>query len=190
MIGDLDKAIFDFLHSFAFRSDTLDMFAIFIATTFGTILTIGVIVFLIFHHDVPGSQYTWPVLKKRLGEAGTILTSAFLSWSFVTILKNIFSSPRPFITFTDIRTLFPYGSYDSFPSGHATFFAALGVALYMYHRGIGTFYLVCALLIGISRVVAGIHFPLDIVVGFMLGALTSFFVYKALRPIVKKTLNW
>ena len=190
MIGVWDKMIFDYLHSFAFRTEVFDAITIFIATTFGTVLTIGVILFLIFHRDEVGPQYTWPLIKKRVGEAGVILTSAFLSWLFVTILKSFFASPRPFITFTEIQTLFLYGTYDSFPSGHATFFAALGTALFIYHRGIGTFYLVCALLIGISRVVAGIHFPFDIIAGFILGGVTSFLVYKTLRPRVKKFLKW
>ena len=190
MIGILDKNIFVFLNNLTSESVFFDSLIIFLATSFGTILTIGVFLFLIFHRDQEGSQYTFEKIKRKIGEASVILFSAFLSWLFVLILKDIFDSPRPFITYTEIKPLFDYGEYDSFPSGHATFFAALGVALFMYHKRIGIFYLFGALIIGLSRIIAGVHFPFDIVAGFILGSFTSFFVYRALRPKVKRILNW
>lgn len=190
MIGILDKNIFIFLNSLTSESVFFDSIVVFLATSFGTLLTVGVFLFLIFHHDEEGSQYSFDKVKRKIGEASVILTSAFLSWLFVLILKDIFDSPRPFITYTEIKPLFDYGSYDSFPSGHATFFSALGVALFMYHKRIGIFYLLGALIIGVSRIVAGVHFPFDILAGFVLGAVTSFVVYRALRPKVKRILNW
>ncbi len=190
MIGILDKNIFIFLNSLTAKSVFFDSTIIFLATSFGTLLTIGVFLFLIFHHDEAGSEYYFGKIKKKLGEASVILTSAFLSWLFVLILKDIFDSPRPFITYTEIKPLFDYGGYDSFPSGHATFFSALGVALFMYHKRIGIFYLSGAFVIGLSRIIVGVHFPFDIVAGFILGSFTSFFVYRALRPRVKRILNW
>lgn len=189
MIGKLDQTLFASIQGLGLQAPWFDALAIFIATSFGILITGIAIVFVIFHHEKPRTPLSWSRLKRRMGEACVILGSAFFSWLVVVLLKFIFASPRPFITFTDLQTLLVHGSYDSFPSGHATFFAALGTALFIYHPRIGGFYLFGAVLIGLARIVVGVHFPFDIIAGFLLGIAVAFFVYKTLRPLGKRLLG-
>lgn len=77
----------------------------------------------------------------------------------------------------------------SFPSGHATFMvivvAALALVAFDPPRGwparvaVGAGSLLLCLLVGLSRVVLGVHYPLDILAGFALG---GFWVYLFLVP--------
>ena len=62
---------------------------------------------------------------------------------------------------------------SSFPSGHATFFMGLAVALFFIDKKIGYLFMFFALIIGLARIIAGAHFPVDILGGFILGSLVS-----------------
>ena len=77
--------------------------------------------------------------------------------------------------FSNIVPLFSESGY-AFPSGHATFFMALAFALFFNHKKAGYVFILFALLIGIARIIAGVHFPVDILGGFILGFFIAFFV--------------
>ncbi len=61
----------------------------------------------------------------------------------------------------------------SFPSGHTQ--AAFGVATYesLLYPALAPILLLAALLVGVSRIYLGVHFPLDVLVGGLLGAVFS-----------------
>lgn len=69
----------------------------------------------------------------------------------------------------------------SFPSRHMTFFFAISTALYFYNKRWGVVFLIAALLIGIARVIAGVHYPLDILGGAVIGVITSYLVFRFLK---------
>ncbi len=106
----------------------------------------------------------------------TIALSSVSAWTLSIILKMFFGASRPFVLFPDIKTLVEYGWNDSFPSGHAMFFSALAVAILFSYRKVGFLYIIFALLIGVSRVIAGIHFPVDVVFGWIFGAVVAVLV--------------
>ena len=85
----------------------------------------------------------------------------------------MFLSPRPFLAWPDINLIFESGGFDSFPSGHATFLWRLGAALFAYHRIGGVFYVVAALAIGVARIISGIHWPLDVLAGWLWADLSD-----------------
>lgn len=169
-----------------FDSLAIRSLVIWCATGFGTLAIIGALFFVLFHTDTYKHKEN-PILmaKTKFLELLTVFGSVFLSWGLVVLLKWIVAAPRPFLYFNTINPLFDYGGYDSFPSGHATFFAALATALYFYHPRIGAIYFLIALVIGCARVFAGIHFPIDILAGFALGVLTTFAIHHTLREARK-----
>lgn len=70
------------------------------------------------------------------------------------------------------------GGY-SFPSSHATNHMGLAVFLFLWFRKSLWSYLLpgWAVLIGFSQVYVGVHFPLDVIAGFMEGAIVAFILY-------------
>ena len=110
--------------------------------------------------------------------AGFLLVGVGLPGLLANLLKRLFGRARPEL-FVDTG-LFQFQhflndwSFQSFPSGHAT--TAIGTAFvvgFMVPRYFRLILLV-ALMTGISRVVIGMHYPTDIVAGFVIGILGAY----------------
>lgn len=101
----------------------------------------------------------------------SILTfgAAASSWIAVYILKNIFMIPRPFVTL-HLTPLF-FESGFSFPSSHVTLISVLTVLVWNVNRKLGIVFLMFAILIGFSRMIIGVHYPLDVIVAAGFGML-------------------
>lgn len=106
------------------------------------------------------------------------IIAAFVAVAFSNIIKYFYPMVRPYAAFGDaIHTLFLPNDAGSFPSSHATFFSALAAAFYfLRERKIAYFLCIAAFLIAVSRVIDGIHYPLDIFSGFLVGGVIAWFV--------------
>ena len=114
--------------------------------------------------------------------------SMLSAWLNSTI-KHIFSIPRP--SGPGIQMKAPrLETSPSFPSGHAQNAVAnwgyLGVRF--RHWAVRTFAVLAILGIGLSRIVLGVHFPQDVLGGWLVGfALLA--TYAVLEPHVKRWFN-
>ncbi len=176
----LNNQIFFFLYNFAHQSDTLDKVIVFFADTLPYIAIFLAVIFLIFHHEAIPNKNIWSDLKnylKKWHEILFVFFSGIFAWCFASILKIVIHTLRPFDAFMNVHSLISETGF-AFPSGHATFYSALAVSLFFCHKKIGYVFMFFALLIGIARIIAGVHFPIDILGGFILGTLTSILVKK------------
>jgi len=128
-------------------------------------------------------EYTsWKRFKFLIKEGIKIVVAVISSWGLSYLIKNIVMAPRPFLRYPDeVNKLFDYGGFNSFPSGHATLFMALGVMISLHHKRAGYVFIFLAIIIGIARVTAGVHFPIDILIGWFIGGFVSLLVYKNLK---------
>ena len=85
-------------------------------------------------------------------------------------LKDLADRPRPPVRFPDIHALAALPANGSFPSGHAMLAAAVAGALWWSSRAAALALAAFALLIGLSRVWLGMHYPSDVLAGFAVGA--------------------
>ena len=108
---------------------------------------------------------------------GAYITSA--------LLQNLFKISRPFVENPGLHPLIMQSGY-SFPSEHSATFMALAVALYFLHRRAGVFFFILALINGTARALVGVHTPLDVLAGFVLGALFSYTVAYINRKVSQK----
>jgi undecaprenyl-diphosphatase len=97
-----------------------------------------------------------------------IFLSGFFSFLCARILKEIFKIARPYVAHTDIIPLAPVSGF-SFPSEHASVYGALTVLLFHFDYRFGIVSLVFTLLVMVSRVVMGVHYPVDVLAGCVLG---------------------
>ncbi len=86
--------------------------------------------------------------------------------------------PRPFVAHPDLVHLFaPHAADASFPSDHATAAFAIAVAILLRNRLWGSVTLAAAALLAVSRVVIGVHYPLDVLSGAALGSAVALALY-------------
>ncbi len=177
--------LFIFLHGLAHKSLIFDSFVIVFAKYFQYIVMTYAFM-LVLRQLVKEAPPLKPLIfiKAGIKEAFWVSFSTILAISISGILKTMFSIPRPFLD--GILPLFNYGGYNSFPSGHATFFAALTVSMFLYHRSRGWWFFVSGIIIGGARVISGIHYPVDIFFGYVLGTAVAAFTHYWVRPFVRK----
>jgi undecaprenyl-diphosphatase len=126
--------------------------------------------------------------RRRLFFFLELLLSLIVSRGIVTeAIRFFFPHPRPFDAL-DITALVGE-SGDSFPSGHGAFFFALAGTVWFYNRRRGALLFFLALVIGIARVAAGVHWPLDIVGGIATGILSALIVHFLFRRDFKKLFS-
>lgn len=104
------------------------------------------------------------------------LLACLFAWIIAFLIKHFFPTIRPFVTNGREIDVLLRPTDGAFPSEHTTLAFALAVTLYMHDRKIGFFFLVSALFIGIARVVANVHYPVDIVGGAFLGTIVAVLV--------------
>jgi undecaprenyl-diphosphatase len=173
----MNDAIFFFFYNLAHQSHFFDQVVIFFAVYFPYMVILSAGIFLLFHHDILFSQNPFKSFMQKWREILLVFFSGISAWFLAYILKFLLQIERPFEIFSNIIPLFPKTGY-AFPSGHATFFMALAMALFFSHKRIGYLFMLFAILIGIARIVSGVHSPIDILGGFALGFLIAFLLRK------------
>lgn len=104
--------------------------------------------------------------------------ASFVAWGVSEMIKSLLPSIRPFnINNGPIFTLTTPGD-NAFPSGHAAAAFGLAMALWLHSKKVGILFLIGAMLVGIGRVLANVHFPLDITGGSLIGISVAFILKK------------
>lgn len=114
------------------------------------------------------------ILGNRRDRIGlVVLVLVVLSSDFVcALLKDLFTRLRP-CNAMEVRLLVGCGSSYSFPSGHATNIFAAMVFLTLRYRKFFPLFLFIAFTVAYSRVYVGVHYPLDVLGGAVLGSVMA-----------------
>lgn len=175
----MDLTILNLLNGLTNKFDFLDNTIVFLASTL--VYVFGALFLLIFF---------WP---RSFGFVDRIpVTLAIFSGFFARIFKELvvvfYNRPRPFSELEDIVVLIEKESFSSFPSGHAIFFFALITPIFIFNRKLGIISFIFAFLMGMSRVISGVHWPSDILAGASVGILIGVSVYY-LRAVLYRFLG-
>jgi len=169
----LDTQLFYLLNGLSGQSPFLDEVIVFFASYLAYILIALFLVFLFF------SQYT---KREKMQIFLVTVISAFVARFGITeIIRFFYHRPRPFLDLP-VHQLLTENSW-SFPSGHATFFFALATAVYLYHKKLGIIFFIATILMTASRVIAGIHYPSDIIGGALIGIIVAHGVFYFYRKV-------
>lgn len=129
------------------------------------------------------------LLKETRHEGFVIACSLALCFIVCNlIIKPYVDRPRPWETFDYILRLAPDPGDASFPSGHASnsMATAFAMLLNLKKKWIGVLAVVLALLIALSRLYLGMHFPTDVLAGLIVGMLCATICWLVDKCIVKR----
>lgn len=131
---------------------------------------------------------TWLKVK---GKARTqflagLIIAAVISVILVKIMGKLYYHPRPFVG-AGVAPLVPHTPDNGFPSEHTTYTATISTVIYFYRRKFAAIAFGLALLVGISRVLAHVHSPIDILAGIAVGVAAGVAGYMVAGRFVKKT---
>ncbi len=121
------------------------------------------------------------------------MLAAVLALGINALLNVVLPRPRPFLVLP-VHVLVTSRPQDSsFPSDHAASASAIAATLLLGTEARwGVLGLLGALVIGASRVIAGVHYPSDILGGVLVGAMCAGFALRAeapLRPVLNFALE-
>jgi len=173
----MDSSIFGFLHGIAGYSSLLDGLVVFFARNMIYILVLGA-VFFVFN------MKTW---KEKIFAFIVISLTAILSRGiFTEVIRFFYDRERPFerLGFEPLFTDF----HPAFPSGHTTFLFAISFAIFYFSRFWGFWFVGLSLLVGVARVIAGVHWPFDILGGIGVALISFFITERTLRKYKPENL--
>ncbi len=114
---------------------------------------------------------------KRTRKTGIIFLMALVLNFIVNnlIIKNVIARERPFNVIENLIILIPPPGGYSFPSGHTSSAFACMITLFFTEKRFAPVGLVYALLMGFSRMYAGVHYPTDVICGAVVGTVIACF---------------
>ena len=128
----------------------------------------------------------WKGGKKGRTAVLLIIPVIFLSDQLSAhVLKPLIARPRPCVTLPDVHMLVDIKRSLSFPSAHAANFFAVATYFNYFYPKYRWVYFSAAFIVAISRVSIGVHYPLDIIAGGILGGVCALFVIYTWRGVEK-----
>lgn len=93
----------------------------------------------------------------------------------VAIVKKLYPRLRPYLVLPEARTGKKPLKDHSFPSGHTTAIFSVVAPFVIAFNWLGFILIPIAMLIGMSRMYLGLHYPSDVAAGCLIGCLTASF---------------
>ena len=172
----MDFRLYHAVNAFVFRHEWL-------ADGFGGIeatapLVIGLATVALWLLSRPGPERKW-----KLASASA-LASAALALLVNQAIAHLWDRPRPYETHPDAHTWMTPSQDPSFPSDHAGAAFAIAFAVLMFDRVAGALFVAAAALIGLGRVLVGVHYPGDVLAGMLVGLACAVVVVRLARPVL------
>ncbi len=173
---NLNVRIFEFINNAAGYYRPLDIFFV-VITSYVTLWIVGIAVGCYFIFYLPMQQEEGMARIRAFRNAWRIVWSVFLTFVAVEIIKALVAFPRPFQVLQNIHVLISLPDSYSFPSGHAAITMALATVVYPYKKQLGLLLALFAFIVGFARIYVGVHYPIDVIAGFLIGFVIPKLVY-------------
>lgn len=163
----LDIDIFYFFNNLAGQSRIFDALVVFLAGYFQYLLIVIFLIFLFFSGIAKPEKF-------RLFWI-TVVSTIIARFGATELIRFFYHRPRPFAAYQARQLLSENGW--SFPSGHSAFFFAMATVIYFYNKKWGIGFFLAAILMNISRIIAGVHYPSDVIGGAIIGLAVAYGVF-------------
>ena len=169
-IENIDREITIIINNLS--HDYLDYIMIFLSNKYVWIPLYIYLIFLLWKYDKKNFTINIVICS------GSVIVADFITSS---IMKPYFERLRPCQnnSMLDlINIVSGCGKKFSFASSHASTTFSLATIFFYITRGDIKLLFLWSLLIGYSRIYLGVHYFLDVIIGFLVGFLTSMVIYR------------
>ena len=172
MLFQLDYGVFQFINHLAISDRFLNPLMVFLAEK-GEYLFFAGILFYWFYHRLEN--------RKMVAYA---LLGACVALAINVLIGDFFYRDRPFVSH-HVNWLISHAKNASFPSDHATAAFVIATTIWIWIKRDGWLWLTLAAAISLSRIWTGVHYPLDVIAGMVIGTGTAFAIRYVLRRFGK-----
>ena len=187
LLEKVDFALFQIINGLAGQSNAIDKLLSILASDY--LIPVGMGLILYFSWFDSGNTEQRGYKQRTVIASITHMAVASLS---ILIINQLIFRERPF-TSNEVNLIFYAPTDSSFPSNTAA--GTLGIALpFIFSRGksTGLILLGMSFTLSLARVYVGVHYPGDIIGGYMTSLLTfpvSLTILKISRPLQNKVLK-
>lgn len=170
-----DYKIFEALNGLAGKNTVFDYVTIFFAHYYVFIFPLLALAYYIFHQE-----------KYSLWQVGfSQIITVIISRGIITeLVRYFYKRPRPFLVHNVTQLIYKYPE-ASFPSGHTLGIVAAGVALWFFDQKLSWFVMGSGAVVGVFRIVAGVHYPLDVLGALFLAWPSAWVAMKTYKYFIK-----
>ncbi|QQS38768.1 phosphatase PAP2 family protein [Candidatus Woesebacteria bacterium] len=105
--------------------------------------------------------------------------AVMVAWVITEIIKTLFPTLRPYqVNGMPPITISLFKTNGSFPSSHSAVAFSIAASVYLHNKKIGALFALCAVLVGIGRVIGNVHYPFDIIAGAAIGIIVAYSISK------------
>jgi len=109
------------------------------------------------------------LIRKDFIYSMLVLGTGAGAWVVSYIIKHIVMETRPFVTLHIVPLFMETGF--SFPSSHVTVISAITVLIWNINRKLGILFLIFTIFTAFSRMIIGVHYPIDVLGGACFGVV-------------------
>lgn len=116
-----------------------------------------------------------------------MMVTGFIALVFAEVVGKIagllHSNNQPFAELSEVNKLIDMGVNNSFPSDHTIIFFTMTVSFWLFKRKHHYLWVVLAIIVGLSRIWVGVHYPADVAAGAIIGAMMAYIGYRILPNV-------
>jgi undecaprenyl-diphosphatase len=161
----LNQKLFPFFYAAGHHNAFWDVLAIFFAEYLPYLLVLAFLVLVYYQKGWRRKVYLFCE-----GALAIILARGIVA----SVIQYFYHEARPF-SFYNFTPLISESGW-SFPSAHAAWFFSLAMIVWYTNRKWGWWFFALATLMGLARIYAGVHWPIDILAGAVIGILSALFI--------------
>lgn len=155
-LTQLDYLVFKFINGFADHLPWMDAIMVFFAKDAEYLFYAGIIL------------YWFTRSKENRRMVSEAMLSACTAFGVSMILSHMFYRNRPFVVHT-VNQLIGHPANASFPSDHAIGAFVIASSIWLFRKRDGSLWFAAAAIIAFSRIWTGVHYPLDVISGAVIG---------------------
>ena len=171
---NLDTKLFFKLNNFAHKSKLGDFLIMFFGSYIAYPLAVVFPLYLFLAQT--------PMREGIILSVSALVAGLIARLIFGSSIRFFHPVPRPPVTHA-LKPLIDLKS-PSFPSGHALFFFALSTFVFFFNPLLGIIFFTTTVIIAIARVMAGVHYPSDMLAGCLLGIVSAYLSYAYVLPLL------